>query len=133
MMIINGMCVYNAFFNLLIQCTCNNLTCIPINPIHILIQCATPVNSCFKHNYAVCLVICHNGIIYQYKSNQEVPPDLYERYVQKYKSPSIQYISSYSVPLLCFSISFALEYRILFILSCFVILSNQYATKHCRF
>lgn len=43
-------------------------------------------NSCFKHNYAVCLVICHNGIIYQYKSNQEVPPDLYERYVQKYKN-----------------------------------------------
>lgn len=43
-------------------------------------------NSCFNHGYAICLVICHNGIIYNYKSSQEVSADLYEMYVKKFKN-----------------------------------------------
>lgn len=41
-------------------------------------------NSCLEHDYAVCLVICHNGTIFSYKSNQEVSPELYEMYVRKF-------------------------------------------------
>lgn len=41
-------------------------------------------NSCFAHNYDACYVICHDGIVYNYVSNQEVPADLYELYVQKF-------------------------------------------------
>ena len=43
-------------------------------------------NSCFNHKYATCLVICHNGIVYNYKSSQEVSADLYELYVKKFKN-----------------------------------------------
>lgn len=43
-------------------------------------------NSCYNHGYAICLVICHNGVIYDYKSGQEVSDDLYEMYVKKNKN-----------------------------------------------
>ncbi|MFG6329080.1 MAG: hypothetical protein K1W06_06330 [Lachnospiraceae bacterium] len=41
-------------------------------------------NSCFNHGYAVCLVICHNGTIYQYISSQKVPSTLQYLYVQDF-------------------------------------------------
>jgi len=41
-------------------------------------------NSCFEHNYAACLVICHDGTIYQYISSQKVPPTLQYLYVQDF-------------------------------------------------
>lgn len=41
-------------------------------------------NSCYRHNYKECLIICHNGVIYRYKSNQEVSLELYEMYVKKF-------------------------------------------------
>ena len=43
-------------------------------------------NSCFKHNYAVCLVICHDGTIYSYTSAQRVPDDLYQLYVKEFRN-----------------------------------------------
>lgn len=41
-------------------------------------------NSCFKHNYVTCLVICHDGTVYQYISSQKVPPALQDIYVQDF-------------------------------------------------
>lgn len=41
-------------------------------------------NSCLEHNYAGCLVICHNGIVYSYMSSQEVPAKLHDMYVKKF-------------------------------------------------
>lgn len=43
-------------------------------------------NSCFKHNYAVCLVICHDGTIYSYTSAQRVQDDLYQLYVKEFRN-----------------------------------------------
>lgn len=41
-------------------------------------------NSCFEHNYSTCIVICHDGTIYNYISNQKVPDKLYEIYIKKF-------------------------------------------------
>lgn len=41
-------------------------------------------NSCFEHNYASCFVICHDGTIYQYISNQKVPSTLQYLYLQDF-------------------------------------------------
>lgn len=41
-------------------------------------------NSCFKHNYAVCLVICHDGTVYSYTSKQKTPDELYRMYIQEF-------------------------------------------------
>ncbi len=41
-------------------------------------------NSCFKHNYDQSLVLCHDGIIYSYTSNQKVPEKLYDIYIKKF-------------------------------------------------
>lgn len=41
-------------------------------------------NSCFPHNYEAYFVICHNGIIYSYTSNQEISLGLYELYLQEF-------------------------------------------------
>ncbi len=43
-------------------------------------------NSCFEHNYAICLIICHNGTIYSYTSDQKAPDKLYQLYINKYRS-----------------------------------------------
>lgn len=43
-------------------------------------------NSCFEHNYATCIVICHDGTIYNYISNQKVPDKLYEIYIKKFRN-----------------------------------------------
>ncbi|HBA97890.1 MAG TPA: hypothetical protein DCZ23_07270 [Lachnospiraceae bacterium] len=43
-------------------------------------------NSCFEHNYAICIVICHDGTIYNYISNQKVPDKLYEIYIKKFRN-----------------------------------------------
>ena len=43
-------------------------------------------NSCFEHNYAICLIICHNGTIYSYNSDQKTPKNLYELYINKYRN-----------------------------------------------
>ena len=41
-------------------------------------------NSCFKHSYDQSLVICHNGTVYSYTSNQKVPDKLYDIYIKKF-------------------------------------------------
>lgn len=41
-------------------------------------------NSCFEHGYVRCLVICHNGIIYAYASNQKISNALYNLYIKNY-------------------------------------------------
>lgn len=41
-------------------------------------------NSCFKHSYCQSLVLCHDGIIYSYTSNQKVPEKLYDIYIKKF-------------------------------------------------
>lgn len=41
-------------------------------------------NSCFKHSYGQSLVICHNGTVYSYTSNQKVPEKLYDIYIKKF-------------------------------------------------
>ena len=41
-------------------------------------------NSCFKHNYGQSLVICHNGTVYSYSSNQKIPEKLYDIYIKKF-------------------------------------------------
>lgn len=52
-------------------------------------------NSCFEHNYIMCLVVCHNGTIYKYISSQEVPDDLYRLYINKYRNDA--YINSVEI------------------------------------
>lgn len=42
-------------------------------------------NSYCKNNYLRSLIICHDGTIFSYTSNQVVPPGLYELYVQEFK------------------------------------------------
>ena len=41
-------------------------------------------NSCFKHSYGQSLVLCHDGTIYSYISNQKVPEKLYDIYIKKF-------------------------------------------------
>ena len=41
-------------------------------------------NSCFKHSYGQSLVLCHDGIVYSYTSNQKVPEKLYDIYIKKF-------------------------------------------------
>lgn len=41
-------------------------------------------NSCFRNNYKIGYVVCHNGKIYAYTSNQEVSENLYELYITEY-------------------------------------------------
>ncbi len=41
-------------------------------------------NSCCQNKYLRSLIICHDGIIYSYTSNQIVPSALYELYVQEF-------------------------------------------------
>lgn len=43
-------------------------------------------NSCFEHDYATCLIICHNGIIYSYTSDQKAPDKLYGLYINKFRN-----------------------------------------------
>lgn len=41
-------------------------------------------NSSFRNCYEQCIIICHDGTIYEYISKQEVPKGLYERYIGNY-------------------------------------------------
>ncbi len=41
-------------------------------------------NSAFKHKYKLGLIICHNGSVYAYKSDQEITSGIYEAYIAKY-------------------------------------------------
>lgn len=41
-------------------------------------------NSCFKHSYGQSLVLCHDGTVYSYTSNQKVPEKLYDIYIKKF-------------------------------------------------
>lgn len=41
-------------------------------------------NSALTHNYKASLVICHDGTIYAYSSNQVISPKLQEIYIKKY-------------------------------------------------
>lgn len=43
-------------------------------------------NSCCEHKYLKSLVICHDGTIYEYSSNQEVPFRLYELYIHEFRN-----------------------------------------------
>jgi len=43
-------------------------------------------NSCCDNNYLKSLVICHDGTIYEYVSNQEISSQLYEAYVKRFKN-----------------------------------------------
>lgn len=38
-------------------------------------------NSAFRHGYSMGIIICHDGTVYIYKSNQEVNERLYVRYI----------------------------------------------------
>lgn len=38
-------------------------------------------NSCYRNKYAVSYVLCHNGCVYGYKSEQLISPMLYDAYV----------------------------------------------------
>lgn len=41
-------------------------------------------NSCANNGYAKCFVVCHNGVLYGYHSNEMINPKLYNLYIQKY-------------------------------------------------
>lgn len=43
-------------------------------------------NSCFEHKYLKSLVVCHNGTIYEYSSNQEVTYRLYALYIYEFRN-----------------------------------------------
>lgn len=43
-------------------------------------------NSAFKHNYKINLIICHNGTVFCYESNEIVDTILYNAYLKKYYS-----------------------------------------------
>ncbi len=45
-------------------------------------------NSACRREYAISLVICHNGKIFQYISKEEINENLYTRYIQKYAGES---------------------------------------------
>lgn len=42
-------------------------------------------NSCCQNKYLRSLIICHNGTVFSYTSNQMVPSGLYELYVQEFR------------------------------------------------
>lgn len=42
-------------------------------------------NSCFGRKYIKSLVICHNGIVYEYSSNQEISETLYVMYIHQFR------------------------------------------------
>ena len=41
-------------------------------------------NSCFQHNYVGGLVICHDGTVYNYMSNQNIPIGLQDAYIKEF-------------------------------------------------
>lgn len=45
---------------------------------------AADFNAAFHNGYAVALVICHDGTIFQYSSNANIDTDLYDAYIRKY-------------------------------------------------
>lgn len=45
---------------------------------------AADFNSMLTHGYSKAFVLCHNGVVIQYVSNQEISEELYSRYVQRY-------------------------------------------------
>lgn len=47
---------------------------------------AADFNSMLTHEYSVAFVLCHNGTIIQYVSNEEISEQLYSRYVQRFIS-----------------------------------------------
>lgn len=43
-------------------------------------------NSAFRHGYSMGIIICHDGTVYVYKSDQEVNERLYARYISYFLS-----------------------------------------------
>ena len=46
-------------------------------------------NSCFRNNYKIGYVACHNGKIFAYTSNQMISESLYELYISEYVSSGL--------------------------------------------
>lgn len=63
----------------------NNLITMHTHP-HSMPPSIADFNSCFKHHYLKNLIICHNGTVYEYVSNQSVPSELYDMYVKRYQN-----------------------------------------------
>lgn len=49
---------------------------------------AEDFNSMLLHGYETAFVICHNGVIYQYVSKEEISPTLHRLYIDEYISQS---------------------------------------------
>lgn len=47
-------------------------------------------NSAFQNGYAISLVFCHDGKIFQYVSNKPLSTYIYERYIDEFKESGLQ-------------------------------------------
>lgn len=45
---------------------------------------AADFNSMLSHGYGIAFIVCHDGTVYRYVSNEEIAEDLYEAYIRKY-------------------------------------------------
>lgn len=43
-------------------------------------------NSAFRHGYEISLVVCHDGKVFRYKSNEEINQIIYKMYIDAFKS-----------------------------------------------
>ena len=61
----------------------NNLIAIHTHP-NSLPPSVADFNSCAKHNYAIGLIICHDGTVYEYQSDETISEKLFDLYVARY-------------------------------------------------
>lgn len=56
---------------------------------HSMPPSASDFNSMFKHDYRIALVLCHNGIVFQYMAAEAVNERLYSMYIQRFMADGI--------------------------------------------